>query len=154
MAVTETIVAKSDLLSIKVNHPRTKLILYSNETDFADLIYDGIDPVPDFAIRVEAKFFKERTPEENESESLSDGSTVKLLGTAKKQKLLQVEMAPYYMHRKLTYILQHNTIYIDNLAWLKEEAYETEDLDEHSAFVPGKVFMTQKDNSYTTNPFS
>lgn len=154
LELQSTEVAHSDYISIKVNHARTKLIQYSNETDFAGINYDGIDPVPDFSFRVEAKFFKERTPEENESENLSDGSVVKLLGTAKKQKLLQVEIAPYYLHRKLTYILQHNSIYIDNLAWVKEESYETEDLDEHSAFVPGKTFLTQQDNSYTTNPFS
>jgi len=146
-------VAYSDYLSIKVSHARTKLIQYSNETDYAGIIYDT-SPVPDFMIRVEAKFYKRRRPEENESEELSDGSVVKLLGTVKKQKLLQVMQAPPYFHDKLTYILQHNTIYIDNLAWVKEENYETEELDEKNPFETGKAFLTQKNNSYVTNPFS
>jgi hypothetical protein len=154
MAVTETIIARSDLLSIKVDHPRTKLILYSNETDFADLIYDGIDPVPNFAIRIEAKFFRRKRVEENESENLSDGSVVKLLGTVKRQKYLQVELAPDYLHDKIDFILQHNTIYIDNQAWVKEENYETEEVDEHSAFQPGKTHLTLQNNNYVTNPFS
>lgn len=146
-------VAYSDYLSIKVSHARTKLIQYSNEYDFAGIIYDTT-PVPNFMIRIEAKFFKERKPEENESESTSDGTIVKLLGTTKKQKLLQVEMAPYYLHNKLADILQHNSIYIDNQAWVKEENYATEEIDEHSPFVYGNTFLTQKNNSYTTNPFA
>lgn len=154
MAVTETIVANSDLLSIKVDHPRTKAILYSNDTDFAGIIYEGLDPVPNFMIRVEAKFYKRRRPEENESEELSDGSVVKLLGTVKKQKLLQVMQATPYLHDKLAYVLQHNTIYIDNQAWHKEENYETEELDEKNPFEKGQAFLTQKNNSYVTNPFS
>ena len=147
-------VAYSDYLDIKPTHKRTNLLQYSDKKDFAGLIYDGISPVPNYAIRVESKFFKTRNPEENESENLSDGSVVKLLGTAKKQKLIQVEPAPPYIHTKLTFILQHNTIYIDNQAWIKEEAYETEDLDEYSAMSIGKAWLTQKNNSYVTNPFS
>lgn len=154
MAVTETIICRSDLISVREAHPNTKLILYSNNTDFAGIIYSGLDPVPNFAIRIEAKFFKERFPEENESENLSDGSVVKLLGTVKDQKQLQVEPAPYYLHKKLKRILQHNTIFIDNLAWEKEENYETEDIDEMNPFATGNGYLTEKTGTFVTNPFS
>lgn len=148
-------VAYSDLVSIKVSHAKTKLIRFSNATDYAGLIYQGISPVPNFSIRIEAKFFEEIDPEENEKEELSDGSVVKLLGTVKIQKLLEVMPAPFYMHRKLKYILQHNTIYIDNLAWVKEDNYEVKEAsDKHDPFREATAWLTQKDNSYTTNPFS
>lgn len=153
MAVTKTTVATSDFISIKVSHPRTKLIQYSNAEDFAGIVYD-MDPVPDFAIRVEAKFFKEAKPEENEKEENSDGSVVKLLGTMKRQKLIQVELSPYYLHMKLGYALQHNTIFIDNLAWVKEDSYEIGEQDEHSAFTLAEAWLTKKNNNYVTNPFS
>lgn len=155
MALTETFVGRSDLLDIKTSHAKTKLIQYSNTTDFAGLIYQGISPVPNFSIRVTAKFFSQLGPEENEKEELSDGSVVKLLGTVKKQKKLEVLPAPFYLHFKLKYILQHNTIFIDNLAWVKEESYEVEDpADEHDPFREAATWLTQKNNSYTTNPFS
>lgn len=156
MSLGETYVmeAYTDLLDIQPSHKHTNLLQYSNETDFAGLIYEGITPTPSFGIRITSKFFKRRNPEENESESLSDGSVVKLLGTAKKQRLLQVEPAPPYLHDKLTLILQHNTIYMDNRSWVKEEAYETEELDEYSAMSLGKAWLTQASDNYVTNPFS
>lgn len=150
----DSTIAYTDLLSIKPTHKHTNLLQYSNETDFAGLIYEGITPTPSFGIRVTSKFFKRRNPQEDESESLSDGSVVKLLGTAKKQRLLQVEPAPPYMHDKLTLILQHNTIYLDNRAWIKEESYELEELDEYSAMNIGKAWLTQASDNYVTNPFS
>jgi len=151
---TYTLEAYTDLLDIQTSHKHTNLLQYSNETDFAGLIYEGITPTPSFGIRVTSKFFKRRNPQEDESESLSDGSVVKLLGTAKKQRLLQVEPAPPYMHDKLTLILQHNTIYLDNRAWIKEESYELEELDEYSAMSLGKAWLTQASDNYVTNPFS
>lgn len=114
----------------------------------------GNRPASNFAYRVKAKFFKERDPEENESVPQSDGSIVKLLGTVKNQKKLQVEPSPFYNHRKIKLILQHQSVYTDNYAWVKEENYETEDYDEHDPFYKGETFLTQKNNSFVLNPFS
>lgn len=150
----DSTIAYTDLLSIKPTHKHTNLMQYSNETDFAGLIYQDVTPTPWFAIRVVSKFVKQRNPEENESENLSDGSVVKLLGTAKTQRLLQIEPAPYFLHKKITLILQHNTIYLDNRAWIKEESYELEELDEYSAMNIGKAWLTQASDNYVTNPFS
>ena len=150
-----TVLASSDCISVRVSHPKTKLIQYSNETDFADIIYEGITPTPNFAIRLKAKFFDEDFPEENESETNSDGSSVKLLGTVKDQKQLQIIGVPYYMHKKLKRVLQHNTIYIDNLAWNKEETYDIrEKEDEQQSTRDANVWLTQKNDTYVTNPFS
>lgn len=150
----EVDIAYSDYLSIKVSHAKTKLIRYSNDTDFAGIIYDTT-PVPDFMLRVTAKFFSEGNPEENESEGLSDGSIVKLLGTVKDEKLMEVLPSPFYLHKKLKLVLQHNTIYIDNLAWVKEQNYEIQEPeDEEDPFREGKVWLTKQSGSYVTNPFS
>lgn len=152
MAVTEVIKAYSDVLSVKVSHPKTKLIPYSNTVDFAGLIYSGVATIPVFYLRIKAKFYKERDPEENESVPQSDGSHEKLLGTVKNQKLIQVEPAPFYLHRKVKLVLQHQSFFLDNLAWIKEENYETDEIDEHDPFYFGKVFLTLKNGSFVQNP--
>lgn len=149
---TETIVAFSDFLSVKTTHENTRFIEYSNQSSFA-----GIDYVNDprtFGIRVLSKFFVERDPEEDESEELSDGDVVKLSGSVKTQKLLELEPLPYYMHKKLKLILQHNYILIDDEEYTKEEAYEIgEPMGQgRYPFTLGKVWMTLK-NSFVTNVF-
>ena len=54
-----------------------------------------------------------------------------------------------YMHDKLTLILQHNTIYLDNRAWIKEESYELEELDEYSAMNIGKAWLLHRHRTTT-----
>lgn len=143
------IVFSSDFLDIFDNLANIS-IQYSNENDFAGLDYSTGSV---FTSVVRGKFFKERFPEENESESLSDGSVEKLSGSVKKQKLLQIEPCPYYMHEKLKLILQHNYILIDGLLWEKEENYEMSPLNEKNPFELGSVWLTQKQNSYFTNVY-
>lgn len=151
--VEDLLLAYSDFIEIKENHRNTRLIQVSNEEDYDNLVYEGIDPTPNFAIRVKCKFVKEREPEENESEPLSSGEVIKLLGTTKKQKLIQVEPAPYYWHTKIRHYLQHNTCYINNQRWLKEDVYETKELNERFPFEVGETWLTLQDDSYVANPF-
>lgn len=149
----DNVLAYSDILHIKEAHSKSILLQYSNVVNYAGIVYAGLDETPFFAYRIKAKFFKERDPEENESVPQSDGSIAKLLGTVKNQKKLQVEPSPFYNHRKIKLILQHQSLYADNYAWVKEENYETEDYDEHDPFYKGETFLTQKNNSFVANPF-
>lgn len=135
---------------VYIDDSETTQIQYSNENNFAGLDYSNDDI---FNMRVKSKFFKERFPEENESESLSDGSVEKLSSSVKKQKLLQIEPCPYYMHEKIKLILQHNYILIDGLLWEKEENYEMSPLNEKNPFELGSVWLTQKQDSYFTNVY-
>jgi len=141
--------AKSDLLDIADND-ETYLIQYSNELDFAGLDYSAGTI---FGVRVESSFFKERFPEEDESEEISDGSVVKLSGSVKNQRLLQIEPTPFYFHNLLKRVLQHNTIYIDGLYWEKEEAYEISEIGPRQPLQKGEVWLTQKEDGYDTNVY-
>lgn len=141
------VVYESDYLQIATNSENV-YIQYSNENNFAGLDYSA-DTI--FGTYVKAKFFHERFPEENESEGFSDGSFIKLSGSVKKQKLLQIEPVPYYKHEQLKIILQHNYILIDGQQWEKEENYEMQQLNEKNPFNTGSVWLTLKENSYFTN---
>ena len=142
-------VAQSDLLVIG-DDDETYLIQYSNESNFAGLDYSA-ETI--FGVRVESSFFKERFPEEDESEEISDGSVVKLSGSVKNQRLLQIEPAPFYFHNLLKRVLQHNTIYIDGLYWEKEEAYEITEINQRQPLQKGQVWLTQKEDGYDTNVY-
>lgn len=142
-------VASSDLLDI-ADDDETYLIQYSNESNFAGLDYSAGTI---FGVRVHSSFFKERFPEEDESEEISDGSVVKLSGSVKNQRLLQIEPAPFYFHNLLKRVLQHNTIYIDGMYWEKEESYEITEINSKYPLQKGEVWLTQKEDGYDTNVY-
>lgn len=141
----------SDLIDIQSLHAKTLLIKYSNPTDYAGLVYEGLAAVPEFGIRVKAKFYEPRFPEENESEADGEGNVDKLSSTTKTQRLLEIDPLPPYEHKKLKLALQHNTIYIQNLAWVKEEAYEIEKIAEKYPFFKAKAWLTLQSNEFILN---
>lgn len=142
-------IASSDYIDIADNE-ETFLLQYSNESNFAGLDYSAGTI---FGVRVHSMFFKERFPEEDESEEISDGSVVKLSGSVKNQKLLQIEPAPFYFHNLLKRVLQHNTIYIDDMYWEKEEGYEMAELNTKYPLHSSEVWLTQKQGGYDTNVY-
>ena len=150
--MAEVIVAYSDCLDVQVSHIETNVISYSNENDFANISY-STTPRLTFSVRVHSKFFKERAPEENEAEDQSDSNVVKLSGSVKAQKLLQIEPVPYFFHYLLRLILQHNYILIDSLEWTKEENYEQKDVDENFPLEKAEVWLTQKEEGYYSNVY-
>lgn len=156
---TDEMLYYTDLLDIQSLHANTRLIEYTNEGDFAGIIYDFDDegsPVtvtPTFGIRVHSKFYEPNFPEENEGEDLGDGTVVKLSGSVKEQRLLEIEPLPPYMLKKLKLILQHNSLFIENQSWLKEENYEIDKLDDRYAFFSSSAMLTLKDDNYITNVF-
>jgi hypothetical protein len=150
--MAETVVAFSDCLDVRTEQAETELIAYSNENDFANISY-SIVPRPIFYVRVQCKFFKERSPEENESEDQSDSVVEKLSGSVKLQKLMQIEPLPYYFHYLLKLIFQHNYILIDNVEWIKEENYEQRDLNEKYPLESASVWLTLKEEGYYSNVY-
>lgn len=136
-------IAYSDYLSVKERHLDTRLMVYSNNLDFEGIIYSGIEPKPSFCLRVESKFFKPRNPEENEKEELSDGVTIKMLGTLKVQKKIQIEPQPPYMNHKIGIVLQHSSLFLGNVAYIKEDSYETRELDEEFPLESGEAWLTE-----------
>lgn len=135
-------VAKSDCIDIRTTQSCTKVINYSNNRNFAGLIYTGLSPEQVFNIRVPAIFFHEQFPEEDEAMELTTGIQ-KTSGTLKVQRLFDTDYLPYYMHKKLQLIFKHQFITIDGLSWLKEEKYEIQPGERRWPVKKAKCFLTQ-----------
>lgn len=135
-------VLKSDCIDIADIQKCTTLIEYSNNRNFAGLIYQDVSPEQTFTIRVPAIFFHEEFPEEDEAMDLTTG-IVKTSGTIKAQRLFETDYMPYYMHRKLKLIFKHQTINIDALSWIKEEAYEIQPGDRRWPVKKAKCLLTE-----------
>lgn len=140
---------KSDCLDIKTFHEGTKLIEYSNERNYAGLVYVTSSPEEVFYIRVPCRFFHERCPEEDEAMKLST-SVITTSAELKAQKLLEVVHAPYYFHRKLQLILKHQSLEIDNTQWKKEEAYTVAEGNKRWPLKSATCYLTDK-NSVVRN---
>lgn len=138
----EEIIAKSECLDIADNHDCTTIIDYSNNRNFAGLIYTGLASVPTFKIRIPAIFFHEQFPEEDEAMELTTGIQ-KTSGTLKVQRLFDTDYMPYYMHKKLQLIFKHQFITINGLSWLKEEKYEIQPGERRWPIKKAKCFLTQ-----------
>ena len=147
----ETVVAYSDCLDVQESHFGTKLMEYSNKFDYAGISFDDFDIT--FGIRIHGRFFEERSPEKDETDSLTDESVVELSNEIKSQKLLEVEPAPSFFHQIVKYALKHNKKTIDSEDWSKEGDYEMERLGAYNPFYIAKVWLTKKEGEFFTNVF-
>lgn len=120
---TEEFILKSDVLDIREQHDCTVLLEYSNENDYAGLIYEDISPEQSFYLRIPADFWQERPIEEMETHDLSNNKTIALNSEVKTQRLLETDFLPNYMHTKLAIILKHQTLIINGTAYTQTEAY-------------------------------
>lgn len=133
---------KSDCLDIRTIQKCTTLIEYSNNRDFAGLIYENVSPEQTFNIRVPAIFFHNAFVEEDEAMELTTGIT-KTSGTLKVQRLFDTDYMPYYMHQKLILIFKHQSILIDALYWIKEAPYEIQEGNRMWPVKKAKVLLTE-----------
>lgn len=137
---TEEDVAKSDAHDIATEQPNTILINYSNDYNYAGLVYaDG----QQFNLRVPAIFFHQRFPTQEEVMQLSS-SLVSLNSTIRRQRLMDTDYMPYYMHEKIALVLAHQTVNIYNKLWAKEEAYEIADGNRMYPEKKAKVWLSEK----------
>lgn len=118
---------KSDIIKARELHECTSLITYSNSKLYAGLDYVSGTPPPEFNIRIPSIFFEEAFPDEHEEIDLSDSQSVRLLNIEKRQRKLDIDFMPFYMHQKMKLILSHDTIEIDGQSWLRTEPYEITD---------------------------
>lgn len=134
---------KSDCLDIATVQKCTELIEYSNNRNFAGLVYEAdVSPEQTFNIRVPAIFFHNAFVEEDEAMELTTGIT-KTSGTLKVQRLFDTDYMPYYMHQKLILIFKHQSILIDALYWIKESAYEIQEGNRMWPVKKAKVLITE-----------
>lgn len=139
----ETEVAKSECIDVRTTFDCTTSIDYSNNRNFAGLIYEAeTSPEQSFTILVPAIFFHERFPEEDNAMELTSG-IVKTSGVVKAQTLFETDYMPYYMHKKLKLIFKHQTITINDQNWIKEEAYEISEGDRRWPVKKAKCFLTE-----------
>lgn len=139
----EVRVGKSDYIDVRESQPDTKLISYSNNTNFSGLIYDDVSPAHTYYIRVNCRFFHERFPQTDEAMELTS-SVITTSSQKKKQKLLEVIHAPYYIHNKLIEVLQHHTVIIDNRYWKKEEGYDVNEGEKRWPLKTATTYLTDK----------
>lgn len=140
---SDSIVAKSDCLDVR-DHPESILLTYSNHRNFAGIKYEISSPEELFYIRIPAIFYHERFPEEDEVIELSS-SLVTLNGTVRKQRRLDIDYVPYYFHEKIKLILKHQTLEINNRAWVKQEAYEIVEGDKRWPVKMARVWLSERD---------
>lgn len=141
---------KSDQIFISDEVFGTQLLQYSNANNYAGIDYTGAEK---FCLRVPAKFYEERQPEEDESEALSDSSIVKLAGTVKRQKYLEIEPLPPYMILKIKLILKHNSLKVDEDYYIQEEAMDVAKLNDRFALFISRVWLTLRNNGFFTNVY-
>lgn len=136
---------RSDCLDIRTEHTCTNLIEYSNNRNYAGLIYTETSPVPTFNIRVRSIFYEEEFPQEDFVMELTSGIE-KTSSVITSQMLFRVDRIPYYLHKKLILIFEHQTVLINGAYWTKQDKYEM--LDNQKETTPmkkGQVLLTMRD---------
>lgn len=141
---TNAEVGKTDCIHIKENHSCTELIRYTQERNYAGLIYQNNSPNIEFYFRIPAVFFKPRFVKQQESMNLSQ-SVLNLNSTIKTQRELSTDYLPGYIHRKMNFILSHQYVEIDNQTWVHEEEYEMLDTNRMRKIYKARTWLTESD---------
>lgn len=138
--------AKSDCLDIRTTQDCTKLIEYTNSSDFDGLKYGGnYSPSTTFSLRVPCVFFEERNPQEQEDIELSNGEIVTIRQSIQQKRLLETGYMPNYMHLKLQKVLMHDTVSIDGETWRKRDSYDDSPVRKYNLKM-AKVLLTKYDS--------
>lgn len=136
--------AKSDCLSIKEEHDETVLINYHNNRRFASIDSSVGTPDPEFNLRIPACFFHERNPREVEAIILSDNSSLQTMAQIKRQRKLEVQHMPDYMHLKLLLALSFSNVTIDGFEWMLEETYDKPEGNRRFPLKSATTWLTMK----------
>lgn len=121
---------------------------YTSTQNYAGLLYllpEG-EEAPIFRLCIEGVFAHERELTEDVVVELTE-QTIGTATSLKKQKLLTVQDAPDFFHRKIQLMLAHGFIGsvtddIYNRTWVREEKYEKEIRDRRYIFKEGNVQLT------------
>lgn len=138
------VIKKSDCQSIKTSHLCTKVIEYSNNRDFNNLVFAGYSPIQGMRIRIPAKFYDELNDAEQQDTELSNGEIVRRYNKLEEKRKLEVGFVPHYIHRKIQLILMHDNVEIDNKSWIRRETYEKVEGNRNYPFKRGNVWLHDK----------
>jgi hypothetical protein len=143
-----SILAFSDCIEITDNNDFTctKLISYSNSSDFAGLGFPTSSPSFTYNIRIPAIFFDEQFPQEQEDLELSTDEIITLWSKIEGKKLLDVGFMPFYMHLKVQMALMMDSVSIDGISWRMRDPYQiTAPSSKRSALRKAQVLLSDKD---------
>lgn len=140
----DVLVLKSDCIHIKESWKETVLINYYNQRNFAGLIDPASSPNIDFNLRVPAVFSQERFPKESEVMDLSNSRSIQLFSQLKSQKLLETGPMPFYMHKKLNLVLQHQFVTIKTKSWVFD-SYDLQESNKRWPLRRALAWLTEKD---------
>jgi hypothetical protein len=115
--------ARTDYLEVKAEHEGTILISYSNHRNYAGLINQQTSPDTTFYLRIPATFNEKQMLEEDQVLPLSNNRIISLTSQVKKQRFLETDQMPMYMHLKVMEALKHQFVEIEELEYVKEDAY-------------------------------
>lgn len=135
-------IGHSDGHHITASTPNTILIEYYNHLNVFGLYYSELEPK--FQIRIPAIFFHQRFPEEDEVMELTS-ELVTLNGSMRRQRLLDTDYMPYYMHEKIKLILKHQYVSIYNKLWTKQESYDIQDGNRMFPEKKAKCWLSDKE---------
>lgn len=121
--------AISEPFSLKEFHPNTTLLTYRHSRNKFDIVYStNLEHV----IRVESKFYKRQPVSSRSVYRSCNNELVKLASSHQRKFLLETFRLPPYLHEKLTLVLDHDHLYLNNLPYQTEEDYEFEYSDNYS----------------------
>lgn len=137
---------KSDALHISDSHECVNEIEYSNNKNYAGLIFQNVSPEPLFYLLVHSVFYHEQFPEEQFSMELTSGYE-SLGGVIKEQRKMEFDYLPYYMIRKLKIILKMQNILIDGFYWVNEDGVQqSESENKRFPLQMSSVLLTKRDS--------
>lgn len=141
----------TDCIDVRQGFPEKCLteIIYSNRKDFDDIVYQTT-PAPVFRKIVEAQFWKENNPQEQEDSVLSNGKIVTRRTEIQEKTLFELGYLPNYEHKKIQKILMHNYVVIpdvsgDEIQWKKRDPYESENINRFP-LKRAQVWLTKYDS--------
>lgn len=145
--VNGSTLAQSDCVEVTSNDDFicTKLITYSNSTDFAGLGFPSSSPSFTYYIRIPAVFFEEQYPQEQEDLELSTDEIITLWSKIEGKKLLDIGYMPFYMHKKLQLILMMDSVSIDGVDYRLRDPYQITSSSKRSALRKAQVLLSEKD---------
>jgi len=128
----------TDCVDIRDSFPEKclKEVIYSNSKNFDNISYEDVSPAPQFRKIVEAQFWKEDNPQEQEDSVLSNGVIVTRRSEIQEKTLFETGFLPNHEHKNLQKIFMHNYVVIEDVTgeeiqWKKRDAYETENLNRY-----------------------
>lgn len=142
-----TVFKKSDCIQFKAGPDCTKLISYTNSSNFDGINYETA-PITLYC-RFPALMYKSKNPKEQEDLELSNGVVVTLRSSIQQKKMFEHGFIPDYMVLKFQKILMHETVTIDGIQWKQRDPYDDKQVDKYN-LKPGAVLLT-KYNSVEKN---